>query len=31
MVVGVNLATVLLVAGPRMLALYVQGAGLEGK
>ena len=31
MVVGVNLATVLLVAGPRMLALYFQGAGLEGK
>jgi len=31
MVVGVNLATVLLVAGPRMLALYFQGAGLQGK
>jgi hypothetical protein len=31
MVVGVNLATVLLVAGPRMLALYVKGAGLQGK
>jgi hypothetical protein len=31
MVVGVNLATVLLVAGPRVLALYTQGAGLHGK
>lgn len=31
MVVGVNLATVLLVAGPRVLALYAQGTGLHGK
>jgi hypothetical protein len=31
MVLGVNLATVLLVAGPRLLVLYVQGAGLPDK
>lgn len=31
MVVGVNLATVLLVAGPRVLALYTQGMGLPDK
>ena len=31
MVVCVNLATVLLVAGPRVLVLYTQGTGLHGK
>ena len=31
MVLGVNLATVALVLGPRMLALALGGAGLGGK
>ena len=31
MVLGVNLATVVLVLGPRMLALAFGGAGLGGK